>query len=69
MKPPEKVKQRRGFAAMSPELQKQIASKGGKNVPPEGRAFSVNRALAKTAGEKGGAAKRSEKRAADDVES
>jgi hypothetical protein len=36
----EKAKQKRGFAAMSPEKQRMIASMGGKSVPPEKRNFA-----------------------------
>ncbi len=45
---------RRGFASMSPEKQREIASKGGKSVPSEKRSFSQNRDLASAAGRKGG---------------
>jgi general stress protein YciG len=45
---------RRGFASMSPEKQREIASKGGKSVPSEKRSFSQNRDLASEAGRKGG---------------
>jgi len=45
---------RRGFASMSPEKQREIASKGGKSVPAEKRSFSQNRHLAAEAGRKGG---------------
>ncbi|NBJ13133.1 con-10 family general stress protein [Microvirga arsenatis] len=45
---------RRGFASMSPEKQREIASKGGKSVPAEKRSFSRNRHLAAEAGRKGG---------------
>ncbi len=45
---------KRGFAAMSPEKQREIASKGGKSVPSEKRSFSQNRDLASQAGRKGG---------------
>lgn len=48
-------KSRRGFASMSPEKVREIASKGGKSVPPERRSFSMNRTLAQQAGAKGGA--------------
>lgn len=47
-------KKPRGFAAMSPDRLAEIASKGGKSVPPESRSFSQNRALAAAAGKKGG---------------
>lgn len=53
----------RGFASMSPEKQKQIASMGGKSVPDEKRSFSKNRQLAQTAGRKGGQAVPSHRRA------
>ena len=46
----------RGFAMMDPELRREIASRGGRSVPPEGRSFSRNRALAAAAGRKGGEA-------------
>lgn len=47
---------KRGFAAMSPERQRAIASKGGKSVAPENRAFSRDAALAARAGQAGGIA-------------
>jgi len=47
-------KSRRGFAAMSPETQRRIASMGGKSVPNDKRSFSQNRDLAASAGRKGG---------------
>lgn len=47
-------KKPRGFAAMSPERLAEIASKGGKSVAPEKRAFAQNRELAAAAGKKGG---------------
>lgn len=58
-----KSKSNRGFASMSPEKRREIASKGGKSVPKEKRSFSVNRALAISAGKKGGLATPPEKRA------
>ncbi len=45
---------KRGFASMSPEKQREIASRGGKSVLSEKRSFSQNRALASNAGRKGG---------------
>ncbi len=45
---------RRGFGAMAPERQLEIARKGGRNVPASQRSFSQNRELAKEAGKKGG---------------
>jgi uncharacterized protein len=46
----------RGFASMDPATQREIASKGGRSVPPEERSFSKDRALAAEAGRKGGEA-------------
>lgn len=43
----------RGFAAMDPEKRRQIASMGGKAVPPEKRAYT-NREIASSAGKIGG---------------
>lgn len=51
-----KPKARRGFAAMSAEMQRQIARKGGQSVPDEKRSFFRNRELASKAGSKGGRA-------------
>jgi general stress protein YciG len=45
---------KRGFASMSEERRREIASKGGKSVPADKRAFSMNPALASEAGRKGG---------------
>jgi len=53
---------KRGFASMTPEKRKEIATKGGKSVPKEKRAYSVNRELASKAGSKGGKSSRPEKR-------
>ena len=44
----------RGFARMDPTKQRELARKGGANVPSEKRSFSQNRALASEAGRKGG---------------
>jgi general stress protein YciG len=49
-------KSSRGFASMSPEKQREIASKGGQSVPNEKRSFSRDRGLAAEAGRKGGQA-------------
>jgi general stress protein YciG len=35
----------RGFARMEPQKQRELARKGGANVPSEKRSFSQNRAL------------------------
>jgi general stress protein YciG len=45
---------KRGFASISREKQREIASKGGKSVSSEKRSFSQNRDLAAEAGRKGG---------------
>ncbi len=44
----------RGFAAMTTEKRRAIASQGGKSVPAEKRSYSRNRELAAAAGRKGG---------------
>ena len=46
----------RGFAAMEEDKQREIARKGGANVPHEKRSFAQNRTLAAEAGRKGGLA-------------
>ena len=53
---------KRGFAGMTPEKRKEIATKGGKSVPKDKRAYSVNRDLAAKSGAKGGKAVRPSKR-------
>ena len=52
----DKPKARKGFAAMSPEKQREIARKGGASVPADRRSFSQNRDLAASAGSLGGKA-------------
>jgi len=47
-------RQLRGFAAMDPAKQREIARMGGKSVAPELRAFARNHELAHVAGRKGG---------------
>jgi len=49
----EKPKSKRGFANMSVEKRRAIASMGGKACPSEKRQFFVNRELARLAGQKG----------------
>lgn len=44
----------RGFASMDERRQRDIASKGGRNVDAEDRSFSKDRGLAAAAGKKGG---------------
>lgn len=51
-----KPKAKRGFSAMDPERQREIARKGGGAVPANKRSFSQDRDLAATAGRKGGEA-------------
>lgn len=58
-KPPRRP---RGFALMSPERRREIASMGGKSVPDEKRTFSRRRKLAVAAGRKGGMNVPAEKR-------
>lgn len=52
--PKEQPKQRRGFRAMSPEKQKEIASLGGKAAHAKGTAHVWSSEEAKEAGRKGG---------------
>lgn len=48
------LKSRRGFAAMSPERQKEIASQGGRAAHQQGVAHEWNKNEARLAGKKGG---------------
>ena len=48
------MKQKRGFALMAPERQREIATKGGANVPRAKRGFAKSSELARRAGSKGG---------------
>ncbi|XXX79290.1 KGG domain-containing protein [Sorangium sp. So ce134] len=52
----QKPKQRRGFAAMSAERRKQIASMGGKAAHAQGRAHRFTTEEARAVGAKGGVA-------------
>ena len=54
--PVARKKQRRGFAAMSPEKQREIASLGGKAAHAKGTAHEFSPEEARTAGRKGGLA-------------
>lgn len=47
-------KERRGFASMSPEKQREIASKGGRAAHEKGTAHEWTPDEARTAGRKGG---------------
>ena len=49
-------KSNRGFAAMDPEQQRAIASKGGQAAHQQGRAHEFNSEEAREAGRKGGEA-------------
>lgn len=53
-----KPKSRRGFAAMDPERQREIARTGGAAVPADKRSFSKDRTLAAAAGAVGGSTSR-----------
>ena len=50
------AKKRRGFASMSPERVREIASKGGRAVHAQGKGHRFTHEEAKAAGAKGGAA-------------
>lgn len=56
-------KKRRGFAVMSLEERRRIASMGGRAVPHEKRSFSRNKVLASVAGVKGGKSVKADNRA------
>jgi uncharacterized protein len=45
---------KRGFAAMNPELQREISRKGGSSVPDEKRSYSKDPAFARACGSMGG---------------
>jgi general stress protein YciG len=53
----EQPKSRRGFAAMSPEKQREIASKGGRIAHEKGAAHQWTADEAREAGRKGGTAR------------
>ena len=55
-------KSRRGFAAMSPERQREIASQGGRAAHKQGVAHEWNKDEARSAGKKGGQASGSKRR-------
>lgn len=60
----EKPKAKRGFAAITPERQREIASQGGKAAHQQGVAHQWNKEQARAAGRRGGQAtgsKRNEK--------
>ena len=49
-----RMKERRGFASMSPEKQREIASKGGRAAHQKGTAHEWTSEEARSAGRKGG---------------
>jgi general stress protein YciG len=51
-----KTKSKRGFAAMDPSRQREIASKGGRTAHEQGRAHQFSSDEARAAGRKGGEA-------------
>ncbi len=55
-------KERRGFASMSPEKQREIASKGGKAAHQKGTAHEWTSEEARDAGRKGGIASHQRRR-------
>lgn len=68
MNNPEPRKERRGFASMSPEKQREIASKGGRAAHQKGTAHEWTSDEARSAGRKGGQISRGGRgRLGDDV--
>jgi uncharacterized protein len=55
-------KGKQGFASMSLERRREIASMGGRSIPDASRAFFKQRDLAREAGRKGGLASRRNRR-------
>ena len=51
------IRKARGFAAMDPEKQREIASRGGKGISNDRRYYSTNVEAAREAGRKGAAVK------------
>ncbi len=62
-----KPKARRGFAAMDPELRREISRKGGASVAPQNRSFSRDRDLASNSGRKGGSTSKGRRTAGDQM--
>jgi general stress protein YciG len=58
----EQPKRKQGFASLSLERRREIASMGGRSIPDANRAFSKQRDLAREAGRKGGLANRRKRR-------
>lgn len=61
-------KQPRGFAAMAPEKQREIARSGGKAAHASGKAHEWTKADAQEAGRKGGRAAHARRKAAKEDE-
>jgi hypothetical protein len=59
----ETPKKKRGFATLSPEQHREIASRGGKSAHAAGTAHRWDSDAAREAGKKGGAAPRRKKEA------
>ena len=59
-------KERRGFASMSPEKQREIASKGGKAAHQKGTAHEWTSEEAREAGRKGGMASHRRRKEGDE---
>jgi hypothetical protein len=66
VEPPPRKKARRGFAAMSAEKQKEIASLGGKAAHAKGTAHEFSPEEARNAGRKGGQAAQRARQATQD---
>jgi hypothetical protein len=62
--PAPRQKARRGFAAISPERQREIASLGGKAAHAQGKAHEFTPEQAREAGRKGGQAAQAKREAA-----
>lgn len=54
----DKPKAKRGFAVLPPEVQREMASRGGKAVRPEQRHFAKDTQAASEAGRKGGSVRK-----------
>lgn len=54
----DEIKKKRGFAAMSPEKQRELASRGGKAAHRLGKGHKWTKDEAREAGKRGGAASR-----------
>ena len=65
--PPPPTPKKRGFAAMSPEKRKEIASRGGKRAHEKGKAHRFTKDEARDAGSKGGKAAAAKRKKPDPV--